>query len=507
MTSEETANGKIAGSQYRSDTGVAAADAGPQRIVQTKVRLKTKLLFGIGQVAEAIKMRAFEMLLLFYYTQVLGLSGTMTGMALFLAMCADAITDPLIGSLSDNFKSKWGRRHPFMYAAALPFALTFYFVFAPPGDLTQTGLFLWLTIFSIAARASITLFIIPYYAVGAEITDDYQERTSLVSFRNMSATIGQFIFIFVAFSVFFAATPEYENGQLNPDVYPSFAATFAIAAFVVMIIAARGTHDQISHMHQTPAAQSTRFSPLTAIRSLVGLLRNRPFRAMFLGSVVFFTMSGVTMVLRLHVDTFFWELRPVQIQNVFLCLAAGTIIAIPCVKTVIGWLDKRETLLTGIAGFILFQTLPPALRLLGFFPENGTDGLYFALASFSFALGFSMGLLLIVTGSMSADVADDHELKVGLREEGMLFGFVFFAMKTASGLGKVIAGTAIDFIQFPIDVKPGEVPAETLFQLGLLYGPGIGVLAVIAFFIYAQYDINRYKHQNTLYRLGRQQIN
>jgi Na+/melibiose symporter-like transporter len=183
---------------------------------------------------------------------------------------------------------------------------------------------------------------------------------------------------------------------------------------------------------------------------------------------------------------------------------AGIVIAIPCVKTIIGWLDKRETLLTGIAIFIPSIALPLTLRLFGLFPENGTDALYYTLATFNFVFGFAMGLLLIVSGSVTADVADDHELKVGLREEGMLFGFIFFAMKTASGLGKFIAGITIDLINFPADVQPDEVPLETLSQLGILYGPGVGVVALVAFFVYAQYDINRHKHQDTLYRLGRQ---
>ena len=94
-------------------------------------------MYGFGSVAEGVKNTAFSVFLLFYFSQVLGLPGTMAGGAIFLALCVDAVTDPLIGSISDNFTSKIGRRHPFMYAAAIPMPLCFYWLFNPPAGLEQ----------------------------------------------------------------------------------------------------------------------------------------------------------------------------------------------------------------------------------------------------------------------------------------------------------------------------------------------------------------------------------
>ena len=90
-----------------------------------RVRLSIKLIYGSGQFAEGVKNVAFATFVLLYYNQVLGLSGTLAGLAIFIALCFDAITDPVVGSISDNFKSRWGRRHPFMYAAAIPMAFSF----------------------------------------------------------------------------------------------------------------------------------------------------------------------------------------------------------------------------------------------------------------------------------------------------------------------------------------------------------------------------------------------
>ena len=109
-----------------------------------RVHLTTKLAYGFGQMAEAVKNTSFELFLFFYYNQVLGLSGSLVGLALLIALCVDGLSDPLIGSLSDGWRSRWGRRHPWMYLAALPLALSFYLLFSPPGDSSPGLLFAWL---------------------------------------------------------------------------------------------------------------------------------------------------------------------------------------------------------------------------------------------------------------------------------------------------------------------------------------------------------------------------
>src|SRR5690606_25534657 len=125
--------------------------------------------YGVGQVAEGAKNTAFDLFLFFYYNQVLGLSGTLSGAAMLIALAVDAATDPLVGSLSDSLRSRWGRRHPFLYASALPLGCSFALLFRPPEGLGQLGLFGWLTLFAVATRVSMTLYFVPHLALGAEL--------------------------------------------------------------------------------------------------------------------------------------------------------------------------------------------------------------------------------------------------------------------------------------------------------------------------------------------------
>ena len=157
----------------------------------------------------------------------------MVGVALGIALIFDAVTDPLAGSLSDNWHSRLGRRHPFMYASAIPLGITFFFLFNPPAGLSETWLFVWVLVLSVLTRTAMTLYHVPHIALGAEMTENYQERTLLVSFRQFFGTFGGIFAVYIGFQYFFAATPEYENGgQFNPDAY----APYAIFLAVLMVI-------------------------------------------------------------------------------------------------------------------------------------------------------------------------------------------------------------------------------------------------------------------------------
>ena len=150
---------------------------------EKKLDFKTKFFYGFGSISFGIKNNGFSYFVLFVYSSVLGLPAWMAGLALNLVLIADAITDPLVGYFSDRTRSRLGRRHPFMYAAALPVAITYYFLWTPPESLTDWELFSYLLFCAIVIRVFITFYEVPSVSLGPELTDNYVERTSLMSFR------------------------------------------------------------------------------------------------------------------------------------------------------------------------------------------------------------------------------------------------------------------------------------------------------------------------------------
>jgi len=128
---------------------------------------------------------------LVYYSQVLGLSPELAGLALGVGLIFDAVSDPLVGYLSDNTKSRLGRRHPWLYASVLPLSITYFLLWNPPASVQgDMNLFVFLVSCNVALRVSWTLFLIPAYALVAEITSDYEERTRLLSgFHSVLAVV------------------------------------------------------------------------------------------------------------------------------------------------------------------------------------------------------------------------------------------------------------------------------------------------------------------------------
>ena len=449
-----------------------------------------KFWYGVGQLAEGVKNTAFSFFLVFYFNQVLGLSGTLAGSAIFIALVFDAISDPVAGSLSDRLQSRWGRRHPFMYASAAPLAVTFYLLFNPPAGLGQSGLFGWLLCFAILVRASMTLYHVPHLALGAELSDNYAERTTVVAYRSFFSLIGSFATPVVGMGLFLRSTAEFENGQLNPEGYQELALLFAIVMFVTIIASGIGTHSRIPFLHQPPESAE----PFSAARLWIEFreaFAMRDFVWLASGMVGVAALGGVLLILQLHLMTYFWELSTDQIVIQSAARALGPILGIPFWAVMSRRFDKMPTLVFGMFWVALIVALPPLAKIYGFYPPYESPTYFPILVVVSFLSLFGASAAFVTSGSMMADVVDAHELRYGRRQEGVFFAALSFAGKAASGLGGGIAGVGIDIIQFPTNAIPGEVSAEVVRNLGLLCGPATASLAIVSGLLISRYGLRR----------------
>jgi len=455
--------------------------------------LATRVAYGVGALAEGTKNGVFEFFLFFYYTQVLGLSGTLAGAAMMIALVADAVTDPLVGSLSDSTRSRLGRRHPYLYAAAPPMALSFALLFRPPDGLDQLGLFAWLTTFAVLVRFAMTLYFVPHMALGAELSSDYRERTSIVAVRSFFGLVGGIGAPILGLAVWFRSTPEQPNGQLEAAAYPGFAAVLAVGMALAIWASALGTHHRIPTLVR-PSGGHESFSTGRLLREVREALASPSFRALFLGVVVFFVMRGVQNALGLHMGTYFWRVTSEEILQLAVGTALGVVAGLPVWTLVARRLDKKPTFLLGVAGFSAFVLLPPCLQLLGAWPAHGSPVYVPSLVAASALAAFFAAAAIVTAGSMMADVADEHELATGRRQEGVLFGAQSLAAKSASGLGHQIAGVGLDLIAFPAGAAAGAVGSPQVLGLGLLAGPGVGALAIVAIALLWGYRLDRERH-------------
>ena len=440
-----------------------------------QVAFPIRIAYGVGSIADGAKNAAFNAFLVLYYTTVLGLPGTMSGLAIFIALCVDAITDPLVGSISDHFRSRWGRRHPFMYFAAIPMGLCFYGLFAPPQGLSEGQLFAWLVGFAIGVRLFLTFYMVPSSALGPEMTTHYDERTRLVSYRWLIGWLGALSVVGSGWFVFLSDKEVLGDGRLDPSGYPMLGMFAGVLVAIAILASSAGTHSVIPRLRQV-AASGPIFSLGRFFRDAAAALRNRSLRMLLGASLCWAIGLGVAEVLGTYMNTWFWEFPTTQIGFLAFAQVIPLLVGFSLVGPISRRWDKRKATI-GLALFaILWGPLPVLMRFAGLAPENGSPYLVFFIMGHGLFLIASLIQIGILNSSMVMDATDEHELESGERREGTFIAVTTFAAKGVSGFGNFLGGVVLDVIDFPVgqvDAAVGSVPAATIVKLGLVAGPGL----------------------------------
>ncbi len=453
-----------------------------------------KLLYGFGFSAQGIKDGLFQIFLFFYFSQVLGLGAGLTGLATIIALFFDAISDPLVGVLSDRWKSeRWGRRHGFMVISAIPLGVFIYLLFSPPSDLDQVGLFLWLTTFTILVRVSLTLFQVPGMSLGAELSVDYNERTSITSYRVMFVALMSTLIIIIGFVVFFVPSEKYARGLMNPETYPKFAMFCGFLIILSIIVSALGTRKVIPLLPKA-AENQVKFNLKTFFKEVAMMFRMKSYSTIILYTMVLYIGIGVGTVFTTYFMEYYFQFTETQMALLPIASGIGGILALFLASILGEKFDKKRAVLYSTIAFSILFSLPYNLRLLGMFPENGEASLiliYFVCILFAYMF---LWIVLSIVGSMMADVVDEFELKTNNRNEGLFFSSMSFAYKCTVGLGYFIAGVLLEIIAFPKQVGVEDVPIKAIEGLGFIGGPVLMSTYLIAIIFLIAYPINKKRY-------------
>ena len=455
---------------------------------------KVKLLYGLGSIAIGAKTAMLGMIL-FYYSQVVGLRPDLVGLALGISLFVDAFWDPLIGQFSDNLRTRWGRRHPLMYASAIPIAISFWALFNPPEGLSDMELFSYLLGLILTVRFFTSFYEVPSTALAPELAPDYHDRTVVLSYRWLFGALGTGITSVLAYGYFFRPTPEYPIGQLNPAGYGPLSTTISVVLLLAILISALGTHHRIPQFHQPAQRNPTLWETLREIGST---LKNWNFGVSVTAGLIFGMSIGLYSGLALYFATYFWELPA---SNV-LVLAIAQLISAPIAASVGPWLSrlwgKRRACMTMFFAGVMLTGLPIFLRLIGFFPENGSPWLVPILTADRLLSGILNTGGFIVVSSMIADITEESQLKTGRRSEGLLQSADSILQKSVSGLSALLPGLILAFIDFPTKAQPGTVPQETLQMLGWIYLPATVTLSLLSISTWRFYRIDQATHERNL---------
>jgi Na+/melibiose symporter-like transporter len=464
-----------------------------------RLSLPTRFFYGFGSVAFGVKDNGFSYFLAFFYAQVMGLPAQAVGLAIMLALILDAFIDPIIGQLSDNTRSRWGRRHPWMYGAAIPVAISYLLLWNPPAGWSDGALLAYLVGVAVLIRTFISCYEIPSAALAAELTTEYDERTRLLSWRYLFGWAGGLAMYGLALAVFLKPTAQFPVGQLNSAGYASYGLFAAGLMLFAILVTSVGTHRQIPNLRAPPAERVT-LARLS--RELFGTLKNRNFLAI-LGSAFFlYAGIGLGFAINLYFATYYWEFTSAEIALFSFSSLTAAVLAFILAPRIAARFDKKPAAMLLLPLGLAFSIGPIGLRLLGAFPSNESD-LIFPTIFVTNMLSVGLGIVAnILFSSMIADVVEDEELKTGRRQEGLFFAAIAFANKATTGLGIFAAGLIVGAVQFPKGVAPGAVPEAVIRSLGLVYIPVQTVLYGTAVLLLVGYRISRTSHGETLRKLA-----
>ncbi len=476
------------------DAGPAVAPSPDSAIPREPARaiglgLRWKILYGVGDVPVAAKTILAGLFGVYFYTSVMGLSGTLVGIASAISLVWDAVIDPFIGSWSDRTRIAFGRRHAFMLAGALTMGAGFWASFSPPAGLSPWTLFGWVLVSGLVLRGGMSVYRIPYFALGAELSPDYDERTSITAIRGVLSVAGTLAAAAIAFAVFF---PDRAQGA-EPGAGRAGYASMGLVFGMMMTLIGLGVTFGTRRFRCVGAGNREPEAPASAADLFGGFarcLRNRSYLVLLLSASLFFMASAVYTSLSIHFLTHYVKLGQKTLLALFqLAMYGGGILGMLFFLPVSRASEKHRVYNLGALGTA--AVMLAVYFLLGEGRPLGTGRVLPVVVAHALA-GFFGSVLWFMPATMIADVVDEDELTTGRRREGSFFGLYSFSHQMAMGLAMLLTGVLLDVYA---GLLPGqaEQPAATIRRVGILACVLPAVLLVAAAATTARYGLGRAK--------------
>jgi Na+/melibiose symporter-like transporter len=380
-----------------------------------------------------------------------------------------------------------------MFGAILPAALLFYALYNPP-NISETWQLVWLGVANTLLLQVMTVYHTPHLALGGEMSSDYLGRTSVMAYNTFCLWLGDTIGWLLAFRVIFAASDEFPNGALDPSRYPMFSITVAVLVVLILGYSSWSTMNRIPYLPQ-PRKEQKGFGPRELLRDVKQALTNRNYVVLLIGLFFLSMMTGVRIGLWLYTATYFWELDNNQISFFVIGSFSGYLFAAFVVKRLHAKLDKRWTGALALSLYSIGPAIPLALGYFGVLSAE-TEGILWILIAFSILQHAPYSLMTTTVTSALADIADENELKYGVRQEGVLYATRTFFQRVDQALGTALAGWVLSTIAFPTNAKPGEVPNEVLMALAAAFALS-AIPGLIAGVFYAMLRVTRATYDET----------
>lgn len=453
------------------------------------------LAYGFGSVAYGVKDAGFGTFLLIYYNQVVGVNAGTVGLVVMAALVLDALVDPAVGLFSDRTRGRWGRRHPWMYASALPIAIGWLALWNPPASLAEGMKLVWLFVTAVVVRSAVSCYEVPSQALTPELTQDYDERTRITAYRYLFGWIGGLVVLVLAYRFFLVPSPRYPNGLLNADGYHRLALASVGMMLVAILASALGTHREIGRLPKVVVVPQ---SFAASLRELWSTMHNRGFVILMAAGVCAYTNQGISYALSTYFYNYVWQFSPGVLALLPIALLVGATAAFAIAPRVGARTSKPRAAFGFVVAGMVFQTMPYWLRALGALPPLHSTALVVSLFAL-FAVATALNVSGFILGaSMMADVVEESQMRTGRRNEGVFFAGSFFVQKCTSGIGIAGAGLILILARFPKAATQGTVPLATIDRLSWLFVAVYALLAIVSALLFTRFPFGRAAHESRI---------
>lgn len=465
-----------------------------------RLNFPTKLAYGAGDLGPAITANILAFFLLLFFTNVAGLKAGLAGSILMIGKIWDAVNDPIVGVMSDRTQSKWGRRLPWMFWGAIPFGIFFVLQwvvprFSPDPAINQWWLFGYYVLVAILFNTAYTAVNLPYTALTPQMTQDYNERTNLNSFRFLFSIGGSVLSLILAqviFALLKPATPQTgscNEGELQYLVLAIACGLISIASLYWCIfgirrrvLAAERAHLESAELEEIPLLQQIRIA-----------LSNRPF----LYVIGIYFCSWFAVQITASIIPYFvinWMGREDQFVPVLLAVQVTALVMLFIWSAISRRLGKKAVYFMGMGLWIIAQA---GL----FFLQPGQIGLMYVLAILA---GVGVSTAYLIPWSMVPDVIELDELQTGQRREGIFYSFMVLLQKIGLAAGLFVLGVGLEWSGFrervPCQAAPVQ-PESALTAIRVAIGPLPTIALLLGLVLAYLYPITREVHAEVLLQL------
>ncbi len=449
-----------------------------------KIATKTKIAYGVGNLGYGTIAQTMSNFIMFFGTSVLGISGTLVGIAVAISAFWDGLSDPIVGYVSDRFKSKiFGRRLGYMLIATFGMALFNMLIWSIPQSLSMTFKFLWLLVCLLAIETFNTFFSTPYVALGIDIAPDYNDQSSLQGFKTIFFIVGMVL----PTLLMFIFMPSKSGGQLIQTGYINISYITSALCILCGTICILGTIKRVKEMPEYETQKKEKNAFFKIFYNFFKTLKNKNFSPLIIGySVALIAASFLTSV-GMHLFTFSFHFSSTQICFLMTALFCGAIFSQPFWIYLSKRIDKKPAL--NVALVVLLCGIGIVGTIFGFRNLASVSTTFWLIMPAILVCGFGTGALYNLPISMFADVVTLEKIKSNQNKTATYSGYMTFAYSVANSIALFVIGLLLDLIKF----KPSEPVQSMKVQnsLGMIVILGCAISIGLAIFIFNKYKLTR----------------